>query len=149
MKESHLYESEMTRLPTEPEGKIMIARATLREHATLIQGSHRRSWEIFAVQIDRQIDRVCLVDKCGVVIDRYISPPILSSDFFPFLCVSASANAGCCVRRSDIIYRQASTGSSVLLEKLQEMAEQKSNPVWQHFTEHCSTSPFFKYLFVI
>lgn len=64
-KESHLYESEMARLPTEPEGKIMIVRATLREHATLIQGSQRRSWEIFAVQIDRQIDRVCLVDKCG------------------------------------------------------------------------------------
>ena len=52
-------------------------------------------------------------------------------------------DVSCCVRQSGIIYRQASTGSSMLLETLQEMAEQKTNPVWQHFPENCSTSPVF------
>ena len=79
----------------------------------------------------------------GLVIDRYIGRPILSADFLCFLRVWAGADAGYCVRRSGIIYRQASAGSSVLLETLQEMAEQKTNPVWQHLTKHCSTSPVF------
>ena len=76
--------------------------------------------------------------------DRPIHRPAdIIGRFLRFLRVSASADAGCCVRRSGIIYRHASTGSSVLLETLQEMAEQKTNPVWQHFTEQCSTSHVF------
>ena len=77
-----------------------------------------------------------------LVIDRYIGQPILSADSLCFLRVSVSADVGCCIRQSGIIYRQAFTGSSVSLETLQEMAEQKTNPVWQHFTE-CSSSPVF------
>ena len=46
-------------------------------------------------------------------------PADIIGRFLHFLRVSALADPGCCVRRSGIIYRQASIGSSMLVETLQ------------------------------